>query len=146
MFSILLVIYFMKLLFASSNLYSIIFTGVLCQLPSPKYVCRGGDVTFICNIAQIAVTWLVTPAVGNVSTCTVIRDTTPTATCEPMDVFTAAVGGAMTSILSAQSVTDVLNGTIVECLDGGDINEEICIIGQRIIVYVYIPIFGMGRL
>ena len=49
-----------------------------------------------------------------------------------MDVFTATISGGT---LSAQSVNDVLNGTRVECLDG-HVDEEICIIGQRIIVYV----------
>ena len=117
------------------HLYYLLTTGVLCQLPSTKDICPGDDVTFSCNTTQIAVTWLVTPAVGNVSSCTVVRDTTPTATCGPMDVFTAAFsGGDMTSTLSAQSVTDDLNGTRVECLDVGDVDEEICIIGQRIII------------
>ena len=111
------------------------FTGVLCQLPSTKDTCPGDDVTFICNTTLNAVIWLVTPAVGNVSVCTVIRDTIPTDTCGPMDVFTAVVSGdGMTSTLSAQSVTDALNGTRVEC-EVGDVDEEICIVGQRIITW-----------
>ena len=135
----------MKCTFASSDLYSIIFTGVLCQLPSTKDICPGDDVTFICNTTQIGIIWRVTPAVGNVSTCVVIHDTTPTDICGPMDVFTAALSeDDMTSTLSAQSVTDDLNGTMVECLDG-DVDEEICIVGQRIIAYIYVPIFGMRR-
>ena len=110
---------------------------MLCQLPSTKDICPGDGVTFVCNTTQIAVVWRVTSAVGNVSTCVVIRDTIPTDTCGPMDVFTAAVSeDDMTSTLSAQSVTDVLNGTIVECIDDGDVDEEICIVGQRIRVYI----------
>ena len=110
------------------------FTGVLYQLPSIKDVCPGDDITFICNTTQIAVVWRVSHAVGNVSACIVIRDTIPTDTCGPMDVFTAVVnGGGMTSTLSAQSVTDALNGTRVECVDG-DV-DEICIVGQRIITW-----------
>ena len=104
---------------------------MLCQLPSTEDICPGDDVTFMCNTSPNAVTWRVTPAVGNVSLCTVVRDTTPTATCGPMDVFTAAISGAT---LSAQSVTDDLNGTRVECLDG-DADEEICIVGQRVITW-----------
>ena len=49
-----------------------------------------------------------------------------------MDVFTAAFSGDdMTPTLSTQSVTDVLNGTRVECLDvDDDVDEKICIVGQ----------------
>ena len=124
-------LYFVNLVYQST----MPFTGVLCQLPSTKDICPGDDVTFVCNTTQIAVVWRVTSAVGNVSTCTVVHGTTPTDTCGPMDVFTATVSGdAMTSTLSAQSVTDVFNGTRVECLDG-DVDEEICIVGQRIITW-----------
>ena len=66
--------------------------------------------------------------------CTVFHDI-PSVTdrCGPMDVFTAIVrGDDMTSTLSAQSVTDDLNGTRVECVDV-DVDEEICIVGKRII-------------
>ena len=116
-------------------LCSTVFTGVLCQLPSNKDVCPGDDVTFICSTTLNAVTWRVTPAVGDVSLCTIIRGTTSTDTCGPMDVFTAAFGGdGMTSTLGTQSMTEVLNGTRVECVDG-DVDEEICIVGQRIITW-----------
>ena len=106
------------------------FTAVLCQLPSTENVCPGDDVTFICNTTLNTAIWRVTPAVGNVSVCAVVRDTIPTDTCGLMNVFTAAFSGdGMTSTISAQSATDDLNGTRVECLDG-DVDEEICIVGQ----------------
>ena len=108
---------------------------MLCQLPSTKDICPGDGVTFMCNTTQTAVVWGVTSAVGDISACTVVRGITLTDTCGPMNVFTAALsGGDMTSTLSAQSVTDVLNGTRVECLDG-DVDEEICIVDQRIITW-----------
>ena len=125
-------------LFASSNLYSTTFTGVLCQLPSTKDICPGDDVTFTCETTINAVAWRVTPAVGDFSSCTVFHDAPSVIErCGPMDVFTAAVSGDnMTSTLSAQSVTDDLNGTKVEC-SAGDVDEEICIVGQRITVKAF---------
>ena len=109
---------------------------MLCQLPSTKDICPGDDVIFICVSAINTVTWRVRPAGGDFSYCNVAHDEpSNTATCGPMDGFTAVVSGdGMTSTLSAQSVTDVLNGTIVEC-DVGNIDEKICIVGQRITVY-----------
>ena len=127
-------IFLFRLYYVYYALFNI--TGVLCQLPSTKDICPGHDVTFICNTTQIGVIWSVTPAVGDVSSCTVVRGITPNDTCGPMGVFTAAFSGDdMTPTLSAQSVTDVLNGTRVECLDVEDVDEEICIVGQRIITW-----------
>ena len=108
---------------------------MLCQLSSTEDICPGDDVIFTCETTINTVAWRVTPAVGSFSSCTVFHDVPIlTDTCGPMDVFTAAVSGDdMTSTLSAQSVTEVLNGTRVECSAGG-VDEEICIVGQRIIV------------
>ena len=112
------------------SLYSTKFTGVLCQLPD---ICPGDDVTFTCETTINTIAWTITSDVGD-SFCTVRHDRpNVNATCGPMDVFTAVVSGdGMTSNLSAKSVTDVLNGTKVECEAGG-VDEEICIVGQRII-------------
>ena len=116
-------------------------TGVLCQFSSTEDICPGHDVIFTCETTINTVVWRVTPAVGDFSSCVVFHDEpNVNDTCGPMDVFTATVSGDdMTPTLSAQSVTDVLNGTRVEC-DVGDVDEEICIIGQRIIVY-YLGVF-----
>ena len=99
-------------------------------LSSTEQICPGDDVMFTCETTINTVTWRVTPAVGDFSSCTVFHDVPSlTDTCGPMDVFAAAVSGDdMTSTLSAESLTDVLNGTRVEC-STGDIDEEICIVG-----------------
>ena len=109
--------------------------GVLCQLSSTEDICPGDNITFTCVSTINTVTWRVTPPVGSSSFCNLAHDEpSRNVMCGPMDVFTAAVSGDnMTSTLSTQSVTDDLNGTRVEC-DLGDVDEEICIVGQRIIV------------
>ena len=104
---------------------------MLCQLSSTENICPGDDVVFTCVSTINAVAWRVTPAVGDSSSCTVFHDAPSVIErCGPMDVFTASVSGDdMTSLLSAHSVTDVLNGTRVECAVGG-VDEDICIVGQ----------------
>ena len=121
-------------------------TGVLCQLSSTEDICPEHDVIFTCVSTINAVVWRVASAVGGFSLCVVFHDTpSVNDTCGPMDVFTAVVSGDnMTSILSVQSVTDDLNGTRVECAVG-DVDEEICIVGQRIIVY-YLGVVLLGHI
>ena len=107
---------------------------MLCQLPSTKDICPGDNVTFTCVSTTInTVAWRVRTAVGGSSFCTVAHDEpSVNDTCGPMDEFTAVVNrDNVTSTLSAQSVTDVLNETRVDCAVG-DVDEEICIVGQRI--------------
>ena len=106
---------------------------MLCQLSSTEDICPGDDVIFTCVSTINTVAWRVRPAVGDFSSCTVFHDAPSVIdTCGPMDEFTATVSGdGMTSTLSAQSVPDDLNGTIVEC-DVGDVDEEICTVGQKI--------------
>ena len=120
-------------------------TGVLCQLSSTEDICPGHDVIFTCETTQNTIAWTITSGVGD-SFCTVRHDRpNVNTTCGPMDIFTAtASGDGMTSTLSAHSVTDVLNGTRVECSAGG-VDEEICIVGQRIIVY-YLGVVLMGHI
>ena len=110
---------------------------------STEDICPGHDVIFTCVSTVNTISWTITSDVGD-SFC-VVRHDRPNVndTCGPMDVFTATVSrDGMTSTLSAQSVTDILNGTRLEC-EVGDVDEEICIVGQRIIVY-NISIFEMG--
>lgn len=109
---------------------------MVCQLSSNEDICPGEGVIFTCVTTTNVVTWSITSAIGDFSFCNVRHDRPSlSATCGPMDVLTAVVSGDdMTSTLSAQSVTDVLNGTRVDCSAGG-VEEEICIVGQRIIVY-----------
>ena len=113
------------------------FTGVLCQsFTAPTEICPGDDVTFTC-VVDPATFWVVTPG-GDDEVC-VYRSGNPdvTDTCGPDGRFTSSRTDMSQDInnssLSVVSITNDLNGTLIEC---SDVNNElidsysICIVGR----------------
>ena len=116
------------------------FTGVLCQsftAPTGE-ICPGDDVTFTC-VVDLATFWRVTSTPrGDDDEC-VYRSGSPDITdaCGPDDRFTSSRTDMSQDInnssLSVVSITNDLNGTLIEC---SDVNSElidlysICIIGR----------------
>ena len=119
-----------------SYMYSLakITTGLLalCQSQSTDNgSCPGDDIIFTCVMSSPVALWIVYPDVGESTACHLdllgLGQTTDI--CGPLNRFTGNVTGADSTTLTVKSVDDVVNGTTVECV-GGDVDEEICVIGQ----------------
>ena len=126
------------------------FTGVQCQSFSPptEDICLGDSITYTCvvvnSVATSSTVWTLTP---DGSECIVLHNRPGTMqTCGPGRVFTSSLTGqsgdntSFTSTLSVESISESLNGTIVECEDALVMNTvgsmDICIVGKKIHVYM----------
>ena len=118
-------------------------TGALSQPFSPASgsVCPGSDIEFTCvgnSILLSNTRWEVTPD-GGETPCVVAHNIPDEMdSCGPGEVFTSSLTGQTglnyTSSLKAEDVPLSLNGTIVECVDGADLqtigSATICIVGK----------------
>ena len=117
--------------------------GVLSQLfpPSGGDICPGSDIEFSCvgNSFLISNTrWEITPD-GGEPECIVAHNIPELMqTCGPGDIFRSSLdvnaGVNYTSSLRAEDVPLSLSGTVVECVDGADLqtigSTNICIVGK----------------
>ena len=104
-------------------------------------VCPGSDIEFTCvgNSISVSTTrWEITSD-GGEPPCFVLHNLPDEMdTCGPGEVFTSSLTGQTglnyTSSLRAEDVPLSLNGTIVECVDGADLqiigSANICIAGK----------------
>ena len=119
-------------------------TGALSQPFSPASgdgVCPGSDIEFTCvgnSILLSNTRWEITPD-GGETPCVVAHNIPDEMdSCGPGEVFTSSLTGQTglnyTSSLRAEDVSLSLNGTIVECVDGSDLqiirSAKICIVGK----------------
>ena len=128
------------------------FTGVQCQSFSPptKDICLGESITYTytCVVVnsepRFSTTWRLTPN-GGAPSCIVQHNIPDMLTCGPGRVFTSSLTGqsgdntSFTSTLSVESISESLNGTIVECLDEDTStvgSTDICIVGKTKEMYI----------
>ena len=117
--------------------------GVLSQFSPPSGdICPGSDIEFSCvgnSLSVSSTRWEITPDGGGDTVCTVthyIPDEMDS--CGPGDIFTSSLTGRdgvnYTSSLRAEDVPLSLNWTVVECVDGADLetigSANICVIGN----------------
>ena len=118
-------------------------TGVLSQFSPPSGdICPGSDIEFSCvgNSESISTThWEITPDGGDPA-CVVLHNIPELMqNCGPDRIFTSSLTGRTglnyTSSLRAEDVPLSLNGTMVECVDGADLqtigSTNICIVGKH---------------
>ena len=116
--------------------------GVLSQFSPPSGgICPGSDIQFSCvgNSLSVSTTrWEITPD-GGESACLVLHNQPSVMqSCGPDRIFTSSLTGrdglSYTSSLRAEDVPLSLNGTVVECVDGADLqiigSANICIVGK----------------
>ena len=116
--------------------------GVLSQLSQPSGdICPGSDIEFSCVGNSLLVSntrWEITPG-GVRPECTVAHNIPEQMqSCGPGDIFRSSVdvnaGVNYTSSLRAEDVPLSLNWTVVECVDGADLqtigSTTICIVGK----------------
>ena len=116
--------------------------GVLSQLSTPSGdICPGSDIEFSCvgNSHLSATTrWDITPDGGDPACVVIHNQPTVMQRCGPGDIFTLSLTGQTgvnyTSSLRAEDVPLSLSGTVVECVDGADLqtigSTTICIISR----------------
>ena len=117
-------------------------TGVLSQFSLPSGdICPGSDIEFSCvgNSLSVSTTrWEITPG-GVRPECTVAHNIPEQMqSCGPGDIFRSSLDVDAevnyTSSLRAEDVPLSLNGTVVECVDGADLqpigSTNICIVGR----------------
>ena len=106
-------------------------------------ICPGSDIEFSCvgNSESISTTrWEITPDGGGDPACIVAHNQPDEMqNCGPDRIFTSSLTGRTglnyTSSLRAEDVPLSLNGTMVECVDGADLqtigSTNICIVGKH---------------
>ena len=103
----------------------------------PNEICPGDDVTFTCVVDSGVTRWSVSHG-GSDGECTYISGSQAPDTCGPDGRFrssrTESSDSTANSSLSVVSITEDLNGTMVECTDGNNITDiigskTICILG-----------------
>ena len=111
---------------------------MLSQFTGPDEICPGDDVTFTCVVESGVTRWTVSPG-GNDGVCIYLSSGQTPDTCGPDGRFrssrTEGSETAANSSLSVVSITEDLNGTMVECADGNNItdiigSDDICITGK----------------
>jgi hypothetical protein len=113
-------------------------SGVLSQFTRPDEICPGDDVMFTCVVGNGAtVAWSVDPG-GTDGLCLYVTTLQNSDICGPDGRFnssrTEGSDSAANSSLSVVSITEDLNGTMVECADATNItdiigSDDICITG-----------------
>ena len=120
-------------------------TGALSQSFSPASgdgVCPGSDIEFTCVVDSrpgSTTRWEITPDGGEPACTVTLNVPDETQRCGPERVFTSSLTGQTglnyTSSLTAEDVPLSLNGTIVECVDGENLqtigSATICIGGKE---------------
>ena len=123
------------------TVFQIFNTGVLCQpftVPYNGGACSGERITFTCVVGNGSALWRVTPG-GDDGVCSYQRaDSIVRDSCGPENSFTSSQTEGNSNINNSSlsvTLTDDLNGTLAECLDGTSINgdligsQNICIKG-----------------
>ena len=118
--------------------------GVLSQFSPPSGdICPGSDIEFSCvgnSLLTSTTRWEITPDGGGDRACTVSHNIPgETDNCGPGDIFSSSLTGQTglnyTSSLRAEDVPLSLNWTVVECVDGADLqtigSTTICIVGKH---------------
>ena len=117
--------------------------GVLSQFSPPSGdICPGSDIEFSCvgNSFLISTTrWRITPGGGEPSCLVPHNIPDEMQSCGPGDIFTSSLdleaAVNYTSSLRAENVPLSLNWTVVECVDGADLqtigSTTICIVGKH---------------
>ena len=122
-----------------SNVFS---AGVLSQFSPPSGdICPGSDIEFSCvgnSLSVSSTRWEITP--GGIRPACIVAHNQPDEmqNCGPGDIFTSSLTGQTgvnyTSSLRAEDVPLILNWTVVECVDGADLqtigSANICVIGK----------------
>ena len=124
-------------------IFSHVFSaGVLSQFSPPSGdICPGSDIEFSCvgNSFLISNTqWDITPDGGEQGCVVIHNQPEQMQRCGPGDIFTSSLAGRTgvnyTSSLRAEDVPLSLDGTVVECVDGADLQPigsyNICVIGK----------------
>ena len=119
-------------------------TGVLSQFSPPSGdICPGSDIEFSCvgNSLPVSTTrWEITPGGGGDPACLVPHNQPSVIqTCGQGNIFTSSLDVDAevnyTSSLRAEDVPLSLNWTMVECVDGADLqpiaSTTICIVGEH---------------
>ena len=116
--------------------------GVLSQFSPPSGdICPGSDIEFSCvgNSLLISNTlWDITPGEGEPACVVSHNQPDEMQNCGPGEIFTSSLTGRdglnYTSSLRAEDVPLGLSGTVVECVDGADLqpigSTTICVIGK----------------
>ena len=116
--------------------------GVLSQLSQPSGdICPGNDIEFSCVGNSLSVSntrWVITPGGGEPACAVFHNQPEQMLRCGPDRIFTSSLTGRdginYTSSLRAEDVPLRLNGTVVECVDGADLqiigSANICVIGK----------------
>ena len=116
--------------------------GVLSQFSPPSGdLCPGSDIEFSCvGNSQVSATthWDITPDGGEPACIVLHNQPEQMQNCGPGDIFTSSLTGRTgvnyTSSLRAEDVPLSLSGTVVECVDGADLqtigSTTICIISR----------------
>ena len=120
----------------------VLLAGVLCQFSPPSGdICPGSDIEFSCvgnSLMTSNTPWEITPD-GVRPACVVLHNQPELMqSCGPGDIFrlslTGQIGLNYTSSLRAEDVPLSLNGTVVECVDGADLqtigSTNICVVGK----------------
>ena len=120
------------------------YAGVLSQFSPPSGdICPGSDIEFSCvgNSEFNSFTrWEITPGGGGDTVCIVAHNVPGEMdSCGPGDIFTSSLDVDAevnyTSSLRAEDVPLSLNWTVVECVDGLDLQAirsyNICIVGKH---------------
>ena len=114
--------------------------GVLSQFSPPSGdICPGSDIEFSCvgNSLSVSTTrWEITPDGGEPACIVAHNQPDEMLDCGPDRIFTSSLTGQTgvnyTSSLRAEDVPLSLNGTVVECVDGADLqtigSTTICVI------------------
>ena len=124
-------------------IFSHVFSaGVLSQFSPPSGdICPGSDIEFSCvgnSLLTSNTQWEISPD-GGEPACLVLHNQPELMTsCGPGDIFTSSLTGQTglnyTSSLRAEDVPLSLSGTVVECVDGADLqtigSTNICVIGR----------------
>ena len=126
--------------------------GVLSQFSPPSGdLCPGSDIEFSCvgNSEFSSFTgWEITPDGGEPPCVVVHNQPEQMQRCGTDRIFTSSLTGQTglnyTSSLRAEDVPLSLNRTVVECVDGADLqiigSYNICVIGKS-----YSPCYGSGN-
>ena len=125
-------------------IFSHVFSaGVLSQFSPPSGdICPGSGIEFSCVGNSLSVSntrWEITPDGGGDQACIVAHNVPGEMdSCGPGDIFTSSLDVDAevnyTSSLRAEDVPLSLNETVVECVDGADLQKlgstKICIVGK----------------
>ena len=121
--------------------------GVLSQFSPPSGdICPGSDIEFSCvgnSLLNSNTGWEITPNGGDPACIVIHNRPEQMLRCGTERIFTSSLTGQTglyyTSSLRAEDVPLSLSGTVVECVDGADLQTigsyNICVIGKSELQY-----------